>query len=330
MKKKFRPASLLFNFLTLLVFFILGLLYAGLIDAGKNQGLAGGAIVFWWGVLFAGVAFIISFFVTHKVKHKKIVIGNWILFLVLLTGYGIFHYRYVQRQKLKEKENQPYEKQPVTPTTSVNKASLFSFTTEKKIKETTLQNVDNHPMGLGLFSPNYFENQVLYFYGNPNLEKSLMEHSPYDSITFKRNEYNAYEIATAPPWLVPEHLKMDYDLLYFKIESLTEEFVEVVVNSTNQQTAYVSKYAGETIFWPEFLLGVNTLEFRQNSNRKVRARPFAHASEINTPYQFMKPLKIKGDWAEALLLDENFKKVGKGWIRWRECGKLLVNYSLLS
>jgi len=158
----------------------------------------------------------------------------------------------------------------------------------------------------------------------------MLEHQPYDSITFKINKYNSYEIATAPPWLVPDHFKLDYDMLYFKIESVPEEFVEVVVNAQNNQTSYVDKRTGNVVYWPEFLLGVNSVEFPQESTEKVRARPFEASGAINTPHQFMKPIKIKGDWAEALLLNTDFKKIGKGWIQWKRDNKLLILYNLLS
>jgi hypothetical protein len=327
MKKIFKPASILFNILCLLVFFIVGMYFAALIEAGKNQGLAGGAIVLGWGILFAGIAFITSFFVTHKVEHRKIVIGNWILFVLLLIGYGVTHYRFMQRDKQQKERNEPYQKKSTTPTTE----PTAMLTLKEMDGEVAIPSeMEEQSMGMGFFSPNYYENPTLYFYGNLNLEKSLMDHSPYDSITFKINKFNSYEIATAPPWLVPDHLKLDYGMLYFKIESVTEEFVEVVVNATNNQTSFVSKRAGNVVYWSEFLLRVNSIEFSKESAEKVRVRPFQASGEVNTPYQFMRPVKIKGEWAEVLLLNGDFKKVGNGWVQWKRDNKLLVLYNLLS
>ncbi|MBD3630594.1 hypothetical protein [Cyclobacterium sp.] len=107
MKKLFKPASLLFSLLSLVVFFLIGMLYAGWIDAGKGQGLAGGAIVLGWGLIFALIAFIASFFLTYRLIHKKIIVLNWVLFALLLATYGITHYRYVQREKLQEEKDIP-------------------------------------------------------------------------------------------------------------------------------------------------------------------------------------------------------------------------------
>lgn len=115
MKKNFKPACLLFNILCLLVFFIIGLYFAGWIEAGKNQGLAGGAIVLGWGVLFAGIAFAASFFLTYRLMHKTIVAANWILLALLLIGYGITHYRFVQRDKILEQKNRDNTAAPNNP-----------------------------------------------------------------------------------------------------------------------------------------------------------------------------------------------------------------------
>jgi hypothetical protein len=157
-----------------------------------------------------------------------------------------------------------------------------------------------------------------------------MDHAPYDSITFKRNKFNQFEIATAPPFLVPEYLKLDYDRLYFKVMSVSEDFIEVVVNKTNGQTSYVDRRAGRLIYWPEFLLSMHSVEFLSNSKEKVRERSFENSGEVNTPHQFMKAVQIKGDWMKVLLLNGNFKTVANGWIQWKREGKLLIMYNLLS
>ena len=200
---------------------------------------------------------------------------------------------------------------------------MVIFAGQKKIQGTV-------EIGMGYFIPDFYEQPVLYFYRDPNLEKSLPEHGPYDSITFKRNEYNQFEIATAPPWLVPEILKLDYDMLYFRLVSVTDEFAEIIVNAQNNQTSYVSKRSGKIAYWPGFLLGVNSVEFFANSKEKVQARPFKGSAIMNVVHEFMRPVRIKGEWMEVLLLDDGFQKVGKGWVQWIRDNKLLVMYNLLS
>lgn len=329
MKKLIKPASLLFYLLSFLVFFVVGMYVAGAVGAGKNQGLAGGAIVLGWGILFAGIAFLLSIVAAYKIPHKTIVTANWVLFVLLALGYGITHYRYATRKKKDKDPETELPKKVTTP--AVDEPTAMLILPKREMPEITdATEMDDIQDGMGYFIPNYYEDPVLYFYGNLNLEKSLMDHPVVDSITFKRNKYNQFEIATAPPWLVPDILKLDYDMLYFKIESITEEFAEVVVNRANNKTSFVSRRAGKVVYWPDFLLGVHSVEFPQGSGHKVRIRPFDASGVDSSPYEFMRPLQIKGDWMQVLLMDNEFKKTGKGWIQWKKDGKLLVLYNLLS
>lgn len=110
MKKILKPASLLFNFLSLIMFFLVGMYVAEWKEAGKNQGLAGGAIVLGYGVLFAGTAFVASFFMTSQLKHKRLVVGNWLLLLLLLLGFSFTYYRFMKRDKMREEKNSPFRK----------------------------------------------------------------------------------------------------------------------------------------------------------------------------------------------------------------------------
>jgi len=322
-----KPYSFLLYFLTLITFFFIGLTYAGIVEAGKNQGLAGGAIVFGYGVIAAGIGLLISLFIAYKTNRKLIFRLNIILAISIASFYLYYHLKYLERQKAKEQEQQKTE-QPKQPTQSVDspletKPTAMLYTNEKHLQT-------NKTSSLGMFSPNMYENKTLYFYGNLNLEKSLMDHSPNDSITFKRKEHGGFNIATAPPYLVPDHLKLDYDMLYFKVVSVTEEFLEVVVNTTSQQTAFVSKRAGTLQYWPDFLLGIHSVEFINPETQKVFVKPLSHAGIVNTSCSFMRPLKVKQDWMYVLLLNDSFDTVGKGWIKWIKDGKLLITYSLLS
>ncbi|KAA3622445.1 MAG: hypothetical protein DWP94_08250, partial [Flavobacterium sp.] len=70
--------------------------------------------------------------------------------------------------------------------------------------------------------------------------------------------------------------------------------------------------------------------FLPGKGGKVHSRDFEASGKINTPFSFMKPLRIKSEWMEVLLINDNFDKVGKGWIQWKKDDKLQVMYNLLS
>ena len=117
---------------------------------------------------------------------------------------------------------------------------------------------------------------------------------------------------------------------FLKSFRITDDFIEVVVNKITNQTAFIGKDSGKLMYWPEFLLGVNSVEFLNARNQQVFVKPLDHAGTINQSYSFMKPLKVKQNWMHVQLLDDSFKVIGKGWIKWNIDGKLLINYSLLS
>ena len=328
MKKLIRPYSFLFYFLVVIVFFFLGVIYAGIIDAAKNQGLAGGAIVLGYGVISAFFAFLVSLFAVYKLPSKVIIKYNKILVLIVVGLLAYFTWKYYTN--IKPKREQQQLKVPRKPI----ETSLADVPLQKKptalLYKTPSKSVDNRSMGLGMFKPNIFNKKTLLFYGNINFEKSILEHQPTDSITFKQKEYGGFDIATAPPWLVPAHLKLDYDILYFNVVSVSESFYEVIVNTTTNRTTYVRKQSGTLLYWPEFLLGVNSVEFINSNTQNIYTKPLDHAVKAHQKYSFMRPLSVKQNWMQVLLIDDNFNSVGKGWIKWVQHDKLMITYNLLS
>jgi len=118
MKKLIKPASIAFYFLFAIVFFFLGMYIAGVTGVGKNQGLAGGAIVLVYGLFSGGLAFIASFFIVRYVLHKWVVRLNWLLLIIVAISYGLVHYSYLEREKAKEIQENKSEFKSVTPTST--------------------------------------------------------------------------------------------------------------------------------------------------------------------------------------------------------------------
>ncbi len=110
MKNLFKPASLLCNLLTFLTFFFVGLFFAKIMEVGKGQMLAAGAIVLGYGIIFASVALIGSFVITYKLKHKIIVRINILLLTILISFFAYFTYQYQVREKSEQEEKQLIQK----------------------------------------------------------------------------------------------------------------------------------------------------------------------------------------------------------------------------
>lgn len=324
MKKLFKPACLLLYLLTVMVFFLIGLLYANWIEAGKNQGLAAAAIVLGYGAIFAIVALILSFFAAYHLRHKTIIRINLIFGTLVLAGFFLILFRVYERNKLRETETEPVEE--LKSTKPVESNCLLALANIAQQGE----DISSNDLELGFFKPNFFDHPVLYFYGNPNFEKSVYDHSPTDSIVFTKREMGGFEILKAPPWLLPAHLKLDYDILYFKIQALGTEFAEVIVNSATRSTSYVGLHQGKTVLWPDFLLSVSTVALVSNSSQEIKRKPFEHASSVKIDFSVMKPVFVKEEWLMVQLLDSDYNITGMGWVRWKKEDQLLISYSLLS
>ncbi|NBC05170.1 MAG: hypothetical protein GVY20_15920 [Bacteroidetes bacterium] len=327
MKKLFKPACLLLYLLMILVFFFLGVYYAVITGAADGQGLAAGAIVIGYGFFTAFVALLISFFIAYSASPKTIVRLNQGLAIILLVFISITAYRAITRED-SQRSTQSSSEGTLKPAPSTTIAPpVDSYST---LPNDTSSENENEELGLGFFTPDFYNQQVLYFYGIPNLEKPVSEHLPVDSLLFQQSDGHQYQITYAPPWLVPEHLKMDYEILHFKILSLNRDFIQIDVNKTNNRFAYVDRLAGTISYWPDFLLNVHSVEFPENRIQTVRARPLNYAGQVTLDFEFMKPIQIQNDWMEVELQDGDFQKIGEGWIQWRDEEKLLIEYSLLS
>lgn len=249
--------------------------------------------------------------------------GAFVVVFCLLVY--IAAYEFVARDNIEEsiKEHTGIKTVP-----AINKASMMDFSTSEK--PVLLNKRVESPMGIGFFKPNYFEHQILYFYGGVNLEKELREHVPADSVVFAKDQYENTTTSYAPPWLYPEHLKLDYGIIIFKVLGEGRDFIKVEANRESGQITYLDKNAGTFTAWPEFLLSVHSVEFNEVSLKKVFVKPLDYAGEVNTTYDFMQPLLVEEDWMYVKLVDDGLHEQGRGWIRWKRNGVLLVSYSLLS
>lgn len=316
MKKYFKLSSLFLYLISFVSFFFVGASVAGVLGLAEGQGLAGGAIILGYGLLGSVTAVVIAIFMVNLCSSKVIVWTNVALTCVTAILVIYFTLNYQNRERERESNQEPKQQSTTAPANSISLEIPLDATAADQ--------------GLGMFEPTIADNSVLYFYGNPNFDKALIEHPPLDSLKFELQEGGQFEIVFAPPWLMPEHLKLDYDVIYFKVISITDQFVEVVVNTQTGQTLFVDKYAGDVLLWPVFLLNMHTIEFLDSADQRVLVKPLDHASEVSISFEFMKPIRISDRWAEVDLLNNEFTSVGRGWIKWMDAGSIQVAYSLFS
>ncbi len=116
MKKLLKPAALLFYLLSILVFFLLGMSLAGITSAVAGQGLAGGAILFFYGIVTAFLAFIVSIVIAYRVKLKTITLLNKMIAVIFFALVMFFSIKFFTR----EKEEVPTHQEPTKTTIPVD------------------------------------------------------------------------------------------------------------------------------------------------------------------------------------------------------------------
>lgn len=318
MKQLFSPSSIILYLLTILVFDLLGMSFAAITGAAKGQGLAGGAIVFMYGIFAAFAGLLAAVVYCYHADQLKIKKANRILAVVLIVLIAGISVRVYLKGDSKESTFKIIEQES-------------EIITAKYSPVKTIKNDEpGSSMGLGFFKPDLLGKGVLYFYGEQNLDKPVYEHTPDDSLVFRKTEISNYDLVYAPPWLLPAHYKLDYDIFYLKLISVGKDFVEVSVNDQTQKISFLDRYAGEILYWPEFLLRVHSVELLPESDQKIRIKPLNYAGEVNVKYDFLKPVLVQDEWMMVELYDENYTFLGKGWIQWKDDNKLLIAYSLLS
>ncbi|HRP91853.1 MAG: hypothetical protein IT276_01255 [Ignavibacteriaceae bacterium] len=285
----------------------------------KGSGLAGPATVLFYGLIGALITALLSIFLVRKIERKLIIKITIILALLNLIPIGWVVYRFVTVTSQTQKE----EPKKLTPT-QIRGSLISLFLSSSKIYGET-------EMGLGMVKPDFYNRKVIYFYGFPNLEKPVSDHKPTDSLVFMQTEHNQIDISYAPPWFYPEHQKLDYDILYFKLLTMNRDWVQVELNKKTGQSAWMSRNDVSVLLWQEFLLNVFSIENLDPKSNLLRIKPLVHASEVMIKeYEIMAPVMIKDSWLKVNLFDKDFNIVGEAWLQWQYNGRLMITYSLLS
>lgn len=300
--------KVLFVIATTVLGSFIGLFY-GIATVPKNSGLAGPAEVLGYGIVVAFISLVLSLIINRKMKpaiRKKITIA---FLLICVIPICWFIYRF--------KTNRPAEK--AIPST----ARQVTPVGYNQSAATTL--------GLGMMRPDFYKKKVLYFYNSPNLEKSVYDHTPSDSLVFGQSDHHQYDITYAPPWFFPAHMKMDYEILYMKVILQGKDWMQIEVNKQTGQSAWVDASEVKLLYWSQFLLGVNSIENPDEQYNPLRVRPLEQAGLWKgAAYEWMIPVLVNENWLKVILRDKDMRVIGEGWLRWRNDKNLLIRYSLLS
>jgi len=206
----------------------------------------------------------------------------------------------------------------------------FSDTEDIKINIPT-HITEQNDMGLGLFTPRMAPGQVLYFYEAPPLGSPNERLKPTDSIVFEATAYGGLDIGYQPQWFEPHYVKLDYDMLLLKVNSIGRRFIEITVNESQNKTLYVPADSGTYVDWNLFITQVHSVEILEEYPQKIKSQPLIGSKTIFVEGdKMLSPVHVKGDWLFVTILDLQYNSKGQGWIQWKKDGKLVINYQLLS
>lgn len=199
--------------------------------------------------------------------------------------------------------------------------------------QSTAQRLDPNfilPAGIGVASPALLPNIPLYFYNQPDYDVLASQLQPVDSITFTKGKYHV-DIATAPPWLFPEHIKLDYNIFTFRVVTYSQNWLEVIVNNTNGLTRWIDRHAVGYVDWGTYLTSIVAVEIIDIDKNPIRLKPLDNAGILaQVAGAQLRPIAIKGDWMLVSTVGLADRIVPTGWVRWRKDGVLLITYSILS
>jgi hypothetical protein len=311
--------KLIFVFVSSLSGFFIGAFTTSLIIS-KEEGLAGSASILLYGLLGLIISLIIAISIMKKIDRKLLIKIVILLFLLNLVPVGWIIYKIAQSNSTNQQEENIIRKP-----TQIS-GSLISLILDINNKKN--ETID---AGLGMAAPDFYNNKIFYFYSTPNFEKAVNEHTPADSIVFEQTDGHSINISYAPPLFFPEHLKLDYEILYLKILAFNRDWLQVELNKETGYSAWLPRNNVTLKLWPEFLLTVFSIEMLDNEENPLRIKPLKHASKIVIEkYEILTPVMIKANWIMVNLLDKDFNIIGEGWIEWQRDGKLSISYSLLS
>lgn len=277
-----------------------------------NAGLVAGAMVLWYGIFGLLIGIIASFFICRKAESKTLLIANLIMLVILGVFFVKASRRFAEMRTESERQIEELKKpRPVA-------ASVVRM------------HKDFPEAGLGIASIKLEKPREIWFY-NPPAGDSGQYVKSTDKIVLTEGQHYM-EISSAPPWLVPEHLKLDYQIFNFKVLSKNDDYLEVEVNKTDQTTRWIHEDDARYATWPDFLLNCFSVEPIHPQDNLLRIKPMSHASPLAQDHSqhILKPVRVEPEWIQVEILDQDMKKISKAWIRWLQNGHIIIRYNLLS
>jgi hypothetical protein len=186
------------------------------------------------------------------------------------------------------------------------------------------------PLGVGVISVDFQKSPKLMFY-----QDTIVSSTP-KVISIGRDKEGEYILRNEKQagWFKPEQFSLEYDIFIIRVDTVVGSWYRVIVNSEKGTLMWTKKSSEKRFMeWPRFLL---------NETTAIDAGPVDIKNAPGTGTKTIRPatkkdcfevLEIRGDWMRIrtntkLDCDESGKPIKSGWIKWRDHGKLMIEYFL--
>jgi len=140
-------------------------------------------------------------------------------------------------------------------------------------------------------------------------------------------------------WFKPEQLFLEYDIFMMRVEAVSGRWFQVYVDNEKAITMWTKVDTSfRFITWQKFLAKeISAIDKHPSFDLDIKVLPADKANTIKKieASDCFEVLEIKGDWMHIktnLKADCNDSKkiIRSGWIKWKQNGKLVINYSLMA
>lgn len=180
----------------------------------------------------------------------------------------------------------------------------------------------NNSSGLIVLSENYNKKDFIQFY---NQDGSL-----WHKFSFYYDDSNGkfdYDNEDFKPFA----FHVDYFVLALKCVKKQANRYEVVVNERTGLKKFVNANDPTLRFetWEDHILKLFSISFDQTENPMLETLQ-GQMKNVVLPNMPFHPIKVKGEWLKIKWDTPNETKSDVGWIRWKNGGKLLIEFFYIS
>jgi len=174
------------------------------------------------------------------------------------------------------------------------------------------------------------------------LYADTLQESPLRKVEVKKDTSGEVVITDreeVDKWFKPEQLFLEYDIFMMRVDVVSGKWIQVYTDNERGITMWTRVDPNfEFIPWEKFLLKeISAIDKHPSFSLNIKISPADNSKTIRKiePTDCFEVLEIKGSWMHIKTnlrseCNESKKIIKSGWIKWKQDGKLTINYSLMA